>query len=61
MHLGRLSCLFNAHKPNRKSVKWTGLAYQGMCLSCGSPIRRAQQAKWRAISAAQFDSGNGDN
>ncbi|KUR75893.1 hypothetical protein AQZ49_12625 [Novosphingobium sp. FSW06-99] len=55
MHFGRLSCLFNSHKPNRRSVKWTGLSYEGNCRSCGRLIARAHAGKWRRIAKSDLE------
>lgn len=51
MHLGRISCLFNSHAPNRRKVQWNGIGYVGTCRSCGRDIIRSHHSGWRSATA----------
>jgi hypothetical protein len=53
MHFWRLSCLFNNHKPDRKSVRWAGSRYEGKCQSCGCRITRISTGIWRKSKASR--------
>jgi hypothetical protein len=53
MHIGRLSCLFNAHKPARRSIEWDGLGYIGTCKSCSGRIRRISKGAWHKVDVPQ--------
>jgi len=47
MHFGRLSCLFNRHKAQKRSVHWNGLVYEGKCRACHKTVRRTSGGGWR--------------
>jgi hypothetical protein len=59
MHLGRLSCLFNLHKPDRRSVHWAGSHYEGTCQACGGRITRISSGKWRKSRRARVRDDRG--
>ena len=50
MFFGRLSCLFNRHRPVREHVGWNGFHYTSQCRHCSRPIRRLTQGGWREVS-----------
>jgi acetyl esterase/lipase len=53
MTFGRISCLFNRHRPNREKVTWDGLNYNSDCAHCGKRIFRLHGGGWRAVRAPQ--------
>jgi len=52
MDFGRLLCMFNAHRPLRRTVTWDGRSYVGDCKWCGKPIWRKRKGAWRRIKPA---------
>ena len=52
MPFGRLLCLFNLHRPLRRTVAWDGRCYVGDCKWCGKPIWRKRKGAWRRIKPA---------
>ncbi len=44
---GKLACLTNWHKPNRRRVRWNGRNFSGHCLRCERAIVREAHRKWR--------------
>lgn len=51
MHFHWLSCVFNFHKPRRRTVHWDGLNFVGACKACGRSIYRRKRGNWRLIVA----------
>ncbi len=49
MFLGRISCIFNSHKPVRRSVEWNGEIHIGKCRACDHDIRRVRKGSWRRL------------
>lgn len=55
MHIGQISCMFNAHRPDRKSVNWNGFSYEGICKYCGGTIARTRGRKWHRAERIVHD------
>lgn len=46
-----LYCLFNRHRPNSASVRWSGAFHFGECRTCGRMIRKSSRGYWKRLDA----------
>jgi hypothetical protein len=58
MLFGRVLCLFNRHRPQRRNVVWDGFHYTSDCTHCGKPVFRRSGGGWRSVDELEGGTGN---
>ena len=42
-------CLFNRHRVDLPTVRWTGQRHVGQCRDCQSPVRKSGRGYWKRM------------